>query len=91
MCCQLNTLCFGVDSYAFVITITEGVAYDSHRDIFYWSIDGGSTNLRRLTGGSTLPDSQLPSVSFPSSVALDYIGQRLYWIENNGVCILCVL
>ena len=72
-----------------MITIAEGVAFDSHRNIFYWSIDGGSTDLRQLTGGSTMPLELPSSVSFPTSVALDYIGQRLYWIENNGVC--CVM
>ena len=52
-----------------------GVAYDSHRNIFYWAIDGGATALRQLTGGSTT-SSELPLVANPTSVALDYIGQR---------------
>ena len=58
------------------------MAYDSHRNIFYWAIDGGATALRQLTGGSTT-SSELPLVANPTSVALDYIGQRLYWIENS--------
>ena len=74
-----------------VIT-TLGVAYDSHRNIFYWAIDGGATRLRQLTGGDTV-SSELSLVANPSSVALDYIGQRLYWIEEireNGVSLVCV-
>ena len=69
-----------------------GVAYDSHRNIFYWAIDGGATRLRQLTGGDT-ESSELSLVANPSSVALDYIGQRLYWIEEireNGVSLVCV-
>ncbi|XP_065906520.1 proto-oncogene tyrosine-protein kinase ROS-like isoform X3 [Dysidea avara] len=62
---------------------TTGVAYDSHRNIFYWAIDGGATRLQQLTFGATAL-SELSLVANPSSVALDYIGQRLYWIENSN-------
>jgi len=67
-----------------------GVAYDSLRDIFYWAIAGSSTILRQLDSGFTVP-LPLSSVTDATSVAVDYIGQRLYWIERNGVRILYVL
>jgi len=66
------------------------VAYDSHRNIFYWATAGGATNLLQLTGGSTV-SSELPMVANPTSVALDYIGQRLYWIENSYTVRICAV
>ena len=65
-----------------------GVAYDSHRDIFYWTVAGENTRLRQLTAGSTMPRELPFSVLNPTSVVVDYIGERLYWIEENGVCVL---
>ena len=70
------------------------MAYDSQRDILYLAVEG---HLAELSFGSDAP-SILVEVTDASRIAVDYIGQRLYWIESgtmvcfvyNELCILCV-
>ena len=76
--------------YCSSVRLLLGVAYDSHRDIFYWAIAGNNTNLRQLTAGSAMSQVLPFEVFNPTSVAVDYIGERLYWIEDsNNVSVCC--
>ena len=59
-----------------------GVAYDVHRNRIYW------TNNNRVVVQLSLSDGELVQlfrVNEPTSIAVDYIGQRYYWIEPNSV------
>lgn len=59
------------------------MAYDSQRDKLYWAVEG---EFRQLSSGSN-SSSSLVEVTSPVGMAVDYIGQRLYWIEaNTRVC-----
>lgn len=65
-----------------------GVAYDSQRDVFYWTTEG---DLQQFTRGPNPPSSLTTQVTSPVCVTLDYIGQRLFWIENKSVvCLVCL-
>ena len=61
-----------------------GVAYDLYRNTIYW------TNSDRVIVQSSLSSGDSISIREPdgsrTSIAVDYIGQRLYWIESNSVC-----
>ena len=66
------------------------MAYDSHRDILYLVIDGHLAELPQPSFGSDAP-SLLVKITNGSRMAVDYIGQRFYWIESGTmVCFMYV-
>ena len=67
------------------------MAYDSQRDILYLVVDGHLAELPQPGFGSGVP-SLLAEITDGSRMAVDYIGQRLYWIESGTmVCIHCIV
>ena len=72
------------------------MAYDSQRDILYLVVEGSLAELPQPSFGSYIPSVLVP-VTDASRMAVDYIGQRLYWIESgtlvcfvyNELCIIC--
>lgn len=66
------------------------MAYDSRRDILYLVVDGHLAKLPQPSFGSGA-SSPLVEVTNGSRMAVDYIGQRLYWIESGTmVCFMYV-
>ena len=58
-----------------------GVTYDVHRNMIYWTNANGFVVRLSLNGGEPVHH----VVDNPTSIAVDYIGQRLYWIQPNSV------
>ena len=58
-----------------------GVAYDVHRNRIYWTNSNGFVVQLSLSDGELV---QFPRID-PTSIAVDYIGQRYYWIDRNFV------
>lgn len=64
------------------------VAYDSQRDTLYWAVQGNLSELQRLIPRDTSSSTLVEDTS-PIGIAVDYIGQRLYWIEaGTTVCVV---
>ena len=63
------------------------MAYDSQRDTLYWTVNGNPIQLQQLSPGSDV-SSNLVEVNSTAGMAVDYIGQRMYWVEGSTlVCI----
>ena len=57
------------------------MTYDVHRNTIYWTDTNGFVVQLSLSGGEPAQHVR----NEPTSIAVDYIGQRLYWIEPNSV------
>ena len=66
------------------ITVT-GVAYDVHHDVLYWTTENRGLVQLSLEGGGTEPIFLKEDLPGAASIGVDYIGQRLYWIEDGMV------
>ena len=63
------------------------VAYDSQRDTLYWTVIGNPIQLQQLSPGSNV-SLNLVKVNSTAGIAVDYIGQRMCWVEGSTlVCI----
>ena len=63
------------------------MAYDSQRDTLYWTVIGNPIQLQQLSPGSNV-SLNLVKVNSTAGMAVDYIGQRMYWVEGSTlVCI----
>ena len=60
---------------------TVGVTYDFHRNTLYWTTKSGLLIQLSLDDENPMPRN-LHGLLDPTSVDVDYIYQRLYWIEN---------
>jgi len=61
-----------------------GVAYDFYRNTIYWTNSNRDIVKSSLSNGETVVIGETGDGH--TSIAVDYIGQRLYWIESNSVC-----
>ena len=64
-----------------LFTYIPGVAYDFHHNTLYWTTENDRVVQLSLDGESN----ELTNVELSSSlgsIGVDYIGQRLYWIED---------
>ena len=61
------------------------MAYDSNRDTIYWTNNIYIVQLQRSGGNTESNNLNEPFLSPPGSIAVDYIGQRLYWILDSNV------
>lgn len=62
-----------------------GVTYDSHRNTIYWTNTGFIVQLQRNGGNTESNNLNEAFLSSLGGIAVDYIGQRLYWIRDNTV------
>ena len=63
------------------------MTYDVHRNRIYWTNSNGFVVQLSLSSGELVDVVR----NDPTSIAVDYIGQRLYWIEPNSVWLIVLL
>lgn len=78
--------------YKLVLKKTEGVACidaDIHNNMIYWVNKKQKTINRAQKDGKRHPEIIVKNVS-PLSLSLDWIGQKLYWINSGNALIASI-
>ena len=60
------------------------MTYDFHRNTIYWTTLN-IVNQLSLNGGNNVSEEVRNGLAQPHSLVVDYIGRRLYWVEDDTV------
>jgi hypothetical protein len=62
---------------------SNGVAYDIRSSLYFWIIEGGQGPLYRYNTSEDTFSNLLPSLDTPISLASDWVGRRLFWVQDG--------
>ena len=60
-----------------------GVAYDIRSSLYFWIIEGGQGPLYRYNTSNDSSRALEPGLDTPISLAADWVGRRLFWVQDG--------